>query len=567
MLGLASPAVAQEEAKAPVEAPPSTPPPAKLGTTDDALKLARGLGEQHADQSDLRRIRKDYDRDRAAIKQAFDAHLASDFEPVPPTYELRGLSQKLTVFVSEVAGWRSELGERQRGLTRSRRELLDLTKQWQERLALEQQTDSPEALIERINNVLDAIKTSDGVVQSGLQEVLALDNELLAHEDELANLVKRLDEMLSNVRQGFIRSDAPPIWEMMSGDALMLGLHSDLITKERFDDETKSFWRIYERTFWFHLAFLGAMLVSMLALRRSDYVRKQEDLQVSFRVLERPVSGAVLVYVFLLPLLYDNAPILVLTMFRVLSLIPVVRLIPVFVTKPFRPTFYTIAALFALETVYDVLPDESGVSRLLLLLMTGVGLWGATSGARSLFAIESVQALPRLGFIRRLVNFLALLLALAVLTNVIGAAGFAGFLTEALLGSAYVALGLFVGNAVLADFIRLLLGSRAFRKVRAVTLNRQLIFKRVTRATRWVVVTAWVFLTLTAFELVPGLLGFVANLLKASVTIGSMELSVGGVGLFILAIYLAVLVLNLCSLCGCRPRHIDRGISLGSRSQ
>jgi hypothetical protein len=491
-LSFAFAALAQEQAAAPVEAPPSAPPPAELAATDDALKLARGLGEQYADQSDLRNIRKEYDRDRAAFKQAFEAYLAADFEPVPPARELRDLRQKLSVFVADVAGWRNVLSESQRRLTESREQLLGLTQQWQERLDLEQTNEAPEALIERINNVLDAIKTSDGVVQSGLQEVLALDNELLDHEDELANLVKRLDEMLLDVRQSFFSNDAPPIWEMMSGDALMLGLHGDLITKERFDDETKSFWRVYENTFWIHLAFLGAMLIGMLALRRSDYVRQQEDLQVSFRVLERPVSGAVLVYVFLVPLLYDNAPILVLTMFRVVSLIPVVRLIPVFVTKPFRPTFYTVAAMFAVETVYDLLPDESGVSRLVLLLIAGMGLWGATGGARSLLADESVQALPRLGAIRRLVNLLALLLALAMLRNVLGAAAFAGFLTEGLLSSAYLALGLFVGTAVLADFIRLLLGSRAFRKVRAVTLNRQLIFKRVTRTTRWVAAIAWV---------------------------------------------------------------------------
>jgi hypothetical protein len=348
---LASPcASAQTDAKPAARA--AAPPPAASDDTDAAQDRARQLGQTDAQTGELGDLARFLQREEINFR--------------------RDLQDYLTVDPHEIARMHAlELRARARARARA----------------------APPALLERIDAVLATIKAARAKLDGRNQRLLDLDNRLATLQDEIGTVSDHLDSARRLVLHELFRLTEPTLWEAFGAlnSPRATGIAQVRSALPHALETASQFWDNFSDRIFLHLVMLTVLLGAIASLSFSPAIRSLEAQSGAVRVLRRPVSSALLIALYLTPLFYPGLPVALGTAVRFVSLIPVLRLIPTFVAPAWRSLFYAIAGLFALETVFLVLPEGTVLSRLAMLAMSGAALWVATVGVRRPFAATDIQ--------------------------------------------------------------------------------------------------------------------------------------------------------------------------------
>ena len=520
--------------------PASALPATTAEDPEEAIRLTRELARTGEVTSGLEAIAPFIKSTEKSLGSRLDAYLdprdlAGLTEP-----ELREGRDSATLFLAAVGGWRDELATRLAEFSKARSKLYDLKQRWTELLDAEREAGAPAALVDRISDLLKSVDKSSGVLRKRAQGLLELDNQLVEQEDHLLKVVANLDKALLATKVQLLTPGQPALWALLAGDQVTLGFQEVQEVLSRLSAGLGQFWQAYEERVILHCALLLALLFGMLALSRSPTIRALEELSGSLRVLQRPVSSALLLFLFLTPLIYESRPLIVGSGVRLATLFPLLLLIPTFAPKAWRPLFYLVAALFGLDTLAEPIPISTVLGRLAVLAMSAVALWAAIVSVRRALQDESVRQWRWAPLARSARRIVILVLVGAIVANLVGAARLARFLNNIIVAPAYIGLGLTALTFVLDDFFRLLLNSRLVSGSRAVSLHRALLLRRLTRLTRWVAAISWVALTLQELEIASAVGDALGSLLTASATLGAYELSLGSVLLFLLAVWAAV---------------------------
>jgi potassium-dependent mechanosensitive channel len=545
--GAAHPAAAQQaasKAAAPVEkpAPPSTA--AAQEDSEVALTRARDLAAVGAASPALQDLvpflQREENNFMTHLQRLLDADatlLAGMFE-----LELRDARTRAALSLRAVRERRSALGDSLAQLKAAQDELDALREIWTKRLAAERERGSPPALLERIDQLLSTIKEARDVQRERRQSLLQLDNRLSDLQDRLSSVHDRISEVQRQAQRRLFRLSEPTLWEVLFSAEQGRGIGMALMRSDfsRGLQTVAEFWGDFSDRVILQLVILALLLGAMASLSLSPAIRAIEALSGSVRVLRRPVASAFVIVLFLSPVIYPAMPLAVSALLRLASLVPVWRLIPTFVPPAWRPLFYSVAGLFGLETLFTMLPEGTGLSRLFLLAHSAFALWVSTVVVRRPFSGGALAKWRWAGIVRQGLRLISLLLLAAIVANLIGATRLALALSGGIVAPAYLGIGLAAVIFAVDDFVGLLLHAQFMQGSRAVALHRQRMLRRVSAWIRWLAAAMWLWLTLRVlgidFEIIDG----VTRLLAASTKLGTFELSLGRVLLFLLAVWIAV---------------------------
>jgi small-conductance mechanosensitive channel len=110
------------------------------------------------------------------------------------------------------------------------------------------------------------------------------------------------------------------------------------------------------------------------------------------------------------------------------------------------------------------------------------------------------------------------------------------------LRSVYMAALLYAAIRILEGLIIIALEMRPLRYLRVVTLHRSMLLQRAYRVLEFLAVLLWLNLMLGFFGLQTPLIAAIQTALNASITIGSLSVSLGGILAFSIAIWGAILI-------------------------
>jgi small-conductance mechanosensitive channel len=425
--------------------------------------------------------------------------------------EWHGYGEKLN-------GWEKRLLDISATFEADRLELDEMRKLWQRTLAEAEEQEAPDALVGRVQALLediDATHVQASVVRDGALTALDLVADIRVEVDRVVNEFVAADR---GVWARALTIDGPPLWAALRPEAPsaapaaeMEGVFSggSWARVERFVDRASDRMTL--------VVVLLVCLSGVLLVARRQLARDQIDDTIRPRtaaVAERPFAGALLTMALLSAWLLPGMPPLASEIVLVVVLASWLRLIPVAAPAPLRPGFYAIALLFLADHYGRLLVEGQPWSRVALLMVSmagaGIGVWALRRD--SSLRDTTPSSWERL--FRALVPVATLLLVAASAANLVGAVSLAQVVTRGTVSSAALATVLFLAVLTVGSMVLLVTrGSRPWL-LRTIRDNALRMEGWILAAINLGAVLLWADATLALF----GARDVVVSWLRASIT-------------------------------------------------
>ncbi len=374
---------------------------------------------------------------------------------------------------------------------------------------------------------------------------------LLDTGDDLAGAGERIDAVLDQIeetealhrRQLLIR-DAPPLWRPVAVLTSYGSLAGDIGTyvpaKARTFVESSSGDQV---RVLIHFLLFVLLLALFLRLRfLSSGWSDDPSLETARHMLSRPYSAAALTALLASNWIYPHASFLLFDIVLVLSLIPVARLLPPLMLKELRRYLYGLLALFLVSRLTTFLPPDSLAHRLSILGL-GIGTTVWTLVVLRSYSKTDTEGEPVRDRWHRVVTF-ALRVGLvgsclSVFLNVSGWANLSETVMQGMIPSAYVAIVVALGAAILIGVAHGIASGPILNRSKAFRDNRSRVLAVVRTLIQGIAILAWVWGALSWFGAYREILSWFGSILTRQFSIGAVSISLGGILLFLLILWLA----------------------------
>ena len=445
-------------------------------------------------------------------------------------------------------GWLKALSSGVASIDKELAKLGEESALWELTRSAEGETELPPAVLQQIDETLDAISTTRKGMQSTRDEMLTLQSEIGKEKARVDEMVAIQREEIAKRRRGIMGIDSPPIWRAL-GVPGVDGAPSEQLTAVW----SKNFRAVHDyvieqqASVWRHVVLLVMTIAGLVFLRRKAALWAQQDksLQPTVRVLDRPVAAAFVVTLVLGGLIHPRAPSAWNDFLGLILLFALMRILPQMLPRTLLPGAYLLALLYFLDRVVKLAPDGNLVNRLALLLLSATAAGACVWFFRTIDRLGS--AVPERW--RRAIIFFTRLAFVAfvigVLANIVGSVAFATLITLGVLGSVFLAVLFWVAVVLLRAVVRVVLLTRTARNFGVVRLHsdtvRRVLFRVITAAG----VVAWVVFSLQDFGILDATIAQISKVFETEISVGDFSIVIGDILIFFFVIWLSFKISQL----------------------
>jgi small-conductance mechanosensitive channel len=410
---------------------------------------------------------------------------------------------------------------------------------------------APEELIRTVDSTL-------GDLQRAHDQVLAFRNRVLALQGEATRQLGVCDEVLTRLEQARHQEEKElstritmPIWRVAPVEYGHGALLRPIVTESGIE------FRIATGFLRRHGSFLLvgfllfptlALLIRNAALRSQHWRDSSPETREHLTVLELPYSVAALVTGLTLYALYPYTTRLIFDLVGTLLIIPILRILKRIAHPALMPAIYGAAALRVADRVQDYVATSPLVEQIWLCLTMGVGLifmlWSvAPARTRGIpFSDRDQRWLTATTWTARL---LAFDFGVAFVAGALGYTSFGRFASSTALVVVNAFLGFLVAARVVLGLWELSLGARPLATLRMVKTHRALISRRSATLISLLAVAGWIFTIRGSLARLGLKMDLVWRVATASLSFGSVTISLGDLFLFGVTLWGSVLVSRL----------------------
>ena len=395
----------------------------------------------------------------------------------------------------------------------------------------------PVALRDRLNAIAFDGSSLLAIAQQRLDHAVSLQNRILVLQGRSASAQRDINDVAALRMRALVRLQQPPIWEVSlsdvagstSGSTRFIGQALPVALQFAKDNSTRVVLHV---------------VIFVIGFATVTYLRRRfaaEDLRLEpSRAASRPIAASMMLIVLIAPLLYPDAPSSVLQLIGLVMIVPMVRILELYVERPLRWTLYALTALFIFDRVTIAFAREIVLQRVLLLVLSIAAIallaWYIRIRLDKHLTLSPVMART----VRQLMSAGLVLSVLSFVFNVLGNVDLALLLQSATVRGIALAAGLHAAALVLRDISRLLLASLKARGIRSVLIHEQLILSRTHRAAVVTGIAFWVLVMLQILRIQKPVLDVATAALGAQWTIGQVTISLGRLLAFVVAVWIAV---------------------------
>lgn len=399
----------------------------------------------------------------------------------------------------------------------------------------------PDGVLENISNAQALLRKADDLLKERQDEVLALQSQLtdrLAAVDAGRSVI-RLE--ISHARVELFQPEHPPIWNIDPAPATLAA--SSKVWQEDWSSLRRYMSARQDRA-WAHLGLLVLLLgaFASLAGRIKRWTQDKPDLAHSLAVFHHPLAAALLLAIFSWPWFYPDAPVVLRELFGVLLILPLLRVLPQIVAPSMQNALYIVAALFLLLRLNGLLGVGTALERYSLLLLTATAAAAVAWIFRRGGPAAALEAGRWWQAARLAARVAQLLLAAALLANLAGLVSLSGLLTNGVISSTFAAIVLFAGVIVTRAMIIALFQTRLLQHLNLVRWHAASVDHWLMRILALLALIGWLAATARLFRVDEIVGNVLSSILFSSATIGTVEISLGDILAFTLAIWLGLLV-------------------------
>ena len=514
--------------------PPALAPgdlPGQARSDLDKLAALAPTANPSAPVADDRNVQELSDRLR---QLTVDTNAANDSSSLDGLRELQVDWHQLLTACRELD---AALAGQARPVESANRQVQEIAARWQAAERAAAGTAAPAASRRLIQDVLDAADAAESRLQQTRGHLLDLQAKAEQLRTRCEAGASAVDQSIeAAVKRLFVRNDLP-LWERQA-----LGSPAGA-PPERFAEQRDALGRYvsgHAERFALHaLVFLG-LLAGVFALRRGlhGWVQGNHELKRAAPIFEVPVSAALALSFLVAAPAYFGAPNLLHALVGAAVLPPVIILLRRLLDARYRPELYALAGFFFVEQLRRALA---------VFPLVGRGLFCAEMLAGILLCLHlrrtaRVGATPWLAWLYRLA---ALLLAAALAADAWGYVPLGLLLGVGTLRSAYLALCLYALRRILEGLLVIALRVRPLVVSRIVRQHADLVQRRTVGLLRGAGILAWAVFTLSVFQLRAPLAAQTHRVLGFALSVGTVELSLGGLLSFGVALWLSIQVSRL----------------------
>lgn len=463
----------------------------------------------------------------------------------PTLQDVESVQSQWLELRSDLPGWRERLASRAAELEDARERLGELEALWTRSLRNAEEEGAPASIVARARELVSGLRAERERLDARRAELLTLQGDVIDRAAEIEDEVERLEDLRSQLVRRVFERDAEPIWVPIASGEFSEGLGSRLRTvldnqvRDLTDFATEQRDRLP-----LHALALVALVLLLRHARTRVRSRSEEEVGLTrvAEIFEFPISIGLLLAILLAPWLYGFVPPVVGQILGFAALVPTVVILRGLVAPPLFPLLNALIVFYFMDRLRVLTGTLPVVSRsiFLLELVVAVGLLAWLMRPSRLAEIPQWAARSTLLHVLGRAGQVALVLfALALVAEVLGYSRFGHLVGGGVLDSAYVAVVAYAALRVLDSLVTFALRVRPLGWLRMVQRKREVIRRRVMRALRIVAVATWAVITLDRFALWTPAWEAIRAALAARAEIGSITISAGDVGAFVVTVVIA----------------------------
>lgn len=442
---------------------------------------------------------------------------------------VRELSQVWTRHQTTLTSWQPTLEERRTALQERSAVLSRTLELWEETQRTVADEELPEGVGERMVGTLESLAEVITNLDQRLGTLLTLEIRISEQLQRTNEVLRELQAVEATARQRLLQRDSTPLWalagevddETLMAQASESYVHSMTAVRQFLEAERDDF--------FLHVALFFLLLLALWMLKQWSQ-RWEVDNEVLERakfVLSRPFSTTFLIALFAAEPIYHPMPEAIREMAMLLTLLPVVRLVPGVVKPWVRPGVYGLLILFIVAHVLGLIPVGSHLHRFVLLLVAAGGIATFSWFLRRSLWPDLSELGPGWLAARRGLQFGAFLLGVAVLANVLGWARLSDLLVAGTITSAYGAILVYAFAAVLTGIVAGLPYTPFGKKLRSLETHRDLIIRRSYSVIAFFALLLYLRGVARLFDIYQPFATAARAILTAAAEIGSLSISLG----------------------------------------
>ena len=527
-------------AAAATEKPAAAPAPPNDAVGEWSIEATQRLSEIRERLSGPSEIEK-LEKSLAGLEKRFDENLGDvvahpDAAHVLTEAAIRDATSELDAVTSGATGISDVLAQRTKAMEALSREIGEMIKR-AESMRAPSEAPLPEAIRTRLDTIISEANRLLRIAQQRLDRAAQLQNKILVLQDRARTARADLTEVSAERLRALIRAQQPPLWQMTFDE---IGASSAGSTRF-IGNALPSAWRFAQdnvtRVILHVVGFLAAF--AFLTYLRRRFGSEPRGGRTS-RAATRPISAGLLLMLLVAPIVYPDAPSGVLQILGLLTIVPMVRILLVYLDPALRPAVYALTGTLLLERVTSAFARDIVLQRLLLLLLSIVAI-ALFTWLRSL-TLDSRLGLGRYlaPILRRLIVAAIVLSGLSLMFVVLGNVDLGLLLQTTVVRGAVLAAAEYAAVLVLDEIAHLVVHSLKTRGIRSVATYEYTIMSNARRIAVIGAVVLWFVYMLNSLRVLGPVSDAIDALLAAHWTIGQITISLGRMLGFAVAVWIAI---------------------------
>src|SRR5271165_7029015 len=420
-----------------------------------------------------------------------------------------------------------------------------LNKTWQATLQSAKQLETPPLVLQSVQSVVGSIERTQQAAESGRDHVLTLQSRLSEQQARVRTALSSIEEAETQALKNIFVRDSRPIWSLGTS----LGTEWEKHSGESFSSQLETSAAFTKRlpfTFLIHALFIVLMAAALHWMRRRirKLAEENPDLQRALPILDLPVSTAFALSMLLVPLIYAQAPRLIIAIMGAVTIIPTALVLRRLLVRNSYPILNAIVILYFVGQLRILAASLPVLARFIFLgqvLGAAVFLvWVLRSWRLPAEAAETHVRVWRT--IRVIAKIGLIILPAAFLANIFGYVNFGNLLGIIFLRSVYIAAMLYTAIRIIEGLITIALQVRPLGSLRVISLHRPMIQGRTCRVLEFLAFLFWLNVLLSFFGLRDSFLASIGAVLNANLAIGSFSITLGHILAFLSAVWASFLV-------------------------
>ncbi|MCP5041756.1 MAG: mechanosensitive ion channel [bacterium] len=416
---------------------------------------------------------------------------------------------------------------------------------------------APEPLIADIEAILDGLSNIQDSFAGSRNEALILQSQVAELLGIASSTLSRIDATRERVVENILVRDRPPIWKVGLDHAGGEGLRANFAAWARGVRAALVEYREQRPELMvLHLAGLVVLAIVLFRVRsvvasersESDPDREQVAVETARHTFDRPLAASLVLALVASPWIHTDAPMVLHDLAWVLLLLPLVLILRPLLVASLQPMLLALAFFYLTDQLRDILSDFPRLGRWIFAIEMALGALGLQWLLRksrvamldqeaSRFSLQAIALWMRLSL---------LAFALALVGAILGYTSAADLIGNAVLGSMYLALGLYAGVRISEGVAVALVRSPRIRASSAlIRRHGEVMLRRIRFVLITVAMLAWLYSVTGTVALRDPAAAMLASIANLSIGYGTFSLAVGDLASFGFTLWVAWLLARL----------------------